>query len=489
MRTNKANYSEQTTPSYTYLSDDQLYEIHAASLEVLERVGVRVDHEEARALLEAAGAYLKPGNIVKIPAFLVKKALQTAPPRVVLSGRDGQRRMFCEKNRTYFGPGSDLPWTIDLYSGVRRRSVKQDVVNAARVVDALPNFDFMMSYAIATDVHDQLSYLHQFHAMVENTNKPIVFTADDAEDFLQIVEMAAAVRGSLAELKENPFIACYHEPISPLIHAREGLEKLLACAENGIPAIYTPGAGAGATAPCSYAGLLTQVNAELLSGLVIHQLKQPGAPFVYGAACGAMDMKTTIIPHGAPEFQIFGMVLAQLSRFYELPCWSTAGNSDAPVLDQQATLEWGFNIFMARCSGANIIHDVGYLNTGLIGALEALVICNDIIGLAHHIGQGFTVNRETLAVEVIERVGAGGNYFLDDHTFHHFRDFWSPELLNRERYDTWKAKGGLTLGEKANLKAKEILENHQPESLPAAVTNCFQEIIARAEAAERSKKR
>ncbi|KUO51060.1 MAG: hypothetical protein APF76_16325 [Desulfitibacter sp. BRH_c19] len=482
MRISKVNYVEQCTPNFTYISEDQIYEIHMASLEVLERVGVRVDHQEARELLKNAGAYVGENNMVRIPAHIVDEGLRTAPSRVVLSNRDGERKLYCEANQVYFGPGSDLPWTLDLYSGDRRNSLKQDIVNASRVVDSLPNFDFMMSYGIATDVHDQLSYLHQFHAMVENTKKPIVFTAKDGEDFMQIVEMAAAIRGGYDKLKESPFIACYHEPISPLVHAREGLEKLLACAEYGIPAIYTPGAGAGATAPCTMAGLLTQVNAELLSGIVIHQLKSKGAPFIYGAACGNLDMKTTIIPHGAPEFQMFGMVLAHMARYYKLPSWSTAGNSDAPVLDQQATLEWGFNIFMGQCSGANIVHDVGYLNTGLIGALEALVICNDIIGLVRHVARGIKIDRETLAVEVIERVGAGGNYFTDEHTFKHYRDeFWSPDILNRVRYDVWKDNGSKTLFDKANEKAKKITEEYKPELLPADISEKLALIIKQAE--------
>ncbi len=482
MKINKVNYVEQATPGFSFLSEDQVYQIHLAALEVLERVGVRVDQEEARDLLINNGAYLKENNIVKIPAHMVLDAVRSAPPRVVLSGRGGERRLFLEKNQVYFGPGSDLPWTIDLYSGEMRRSVLQDVVNASIVVDALSDYDFMMCYAIATDVHHQLPYLYQFQAMVENTTKPIVFTANNGEDFMQIVEMAAEIRGGYEQLRENPFIACYHEPISPLIHSRDGTEKLLACAQYGIPAIYTPGAGAGATAPSTFAGLLTQINAESLSGLVIHQLKSKGAPFIYGAACSSIDMKTTIMPHGAPEFAMFGALLAQMARYYELPSWSTAGNSDAVILDQQAGLEWGFNLLMGQMSGANLVHDVGYLGTGLIGSLDSLIVCNEIIGLVRHIGKGIEINHETLALEVIERVGPGGHYVSDQHTFDHFKDeFWLPKILNKHRYDTWKLNGGLTLGEKAVAKAKELLENHKPVPLPIEISEKLTDIVAKAE--------
>jgi len=174
VRTDRANYSAQITPGFVYISEDQMYEIHVATLEVLERVGVRGDHKEAIELLKDAGAYAGQNGMVRIPSFLVKAALQSAPSRLVISNREGERKLFCEKGKSYFGPGSDLPWTLDLKTGEKRDSVKQDVINAARVVDALPNYDFMMSYAIATDTHDQLSYLHRFHAMVENTSKPIV---------------------------------------------------------------------------------------------------------------------------------------------------------------------------------------------------------------------------------------------------------------------------------------------------------------------------
>lgn len=483
MRIDKSNYSEQTTPVFKFFSDDQIYEIHLASLEVLERVGVRVDNEEALKLLKDAGAYIYENNIVKIPAFLIKEALQSAPPRVVLSTRDGERKLFLERNQVYYGAGSDLPWFIDMDTGELRKSTKQYVADVSRVMDALPNYDFVMSYGIATDVHSQLSYLHQFHAMVENTKKPIVFTARDGEDLLQIIEMAAAIRGGLGALRENPFIALYHEPISPLWHPDESLQKLLVCARYGIPAIYTPGAGAGATAPCTLAGLLTQINAELLSGLVIHQLKAKGAPFIYGGACTSTDMKTTILPHGAPEFHMLGAMIAQLSRFYELPSWSTAGNSDAVIPDQQAGIEWGFSILLGQLSGANLVHDVGYLATGLIGSVDSLVMCNEIVGMVRHVGRGITVNKETLAVEVIERVGPSGNYFMDEHTFEHYKkEFWVPELINRYRYENWKDKGKLTLGDKAKAKAKKILESYRPDPLATDLKEKLAEIMARAEA-------
>lgn len=481
MKTNDTGYDNKSKPALKFISDDQLYQIHMATLEVLERVGVKVSHEEAITLLRNAGASVK-GDLVKIPSALVQKVLRSAPPRVVLSDRNGTRKLFLEKNQTYYGLGSDLPWTIDLYTGERRFSTKQDVVNTSIVLDALPNYDFMMSFAIASDVSKQHSYLHQFQAMVENTEKPIVYTARDGIDFMQIVEMAATVAGSYEALKENPFIACYHEPISPLCHTQEGVSKLLACAQYGIPAVYTPGMGAGGNAPCTAAGLLTQANAELLSGLVIHQLKSEGAPFIYGGCPSIMDMKSTIFSYGCPEWHMNSVVLTQMAHFYELPIFSTGGCSDSPIFDQQAGIELGYSIVLAELSGANLIHDVGYLDAGLTGSLESMVVCDEVIGMARRISRGYEINKETLAVEVMERVRPGGNYVTDEHTFNNFKkEFWVPDLLNRKRYIDWVEDGSMSLGNRANSKAKRILKEHKPKPLSSEVSAKLSEIIRRAE--------
>lgn len=482
MSINKINHLTQNGPSFSFLTEDQLYDIHMASLEVLERSGVRVDSEEALEMLEAGGAYIEEGNIVKIPTAMVESALETAPGKVTLADRNGKRTMRCQKNRTYFGPGGDLLKTVDMETDSLRDSKKGDVARAAKVVDALPNYDFMMSYAIANDAPGQLSYLHQFQAMVENTTKPIVFTARDGKDFGQIVEIAATIRGGYEELKKNPFIACYSEPTSPLIHSRDAVEKLLGCADYRVPAIYAPGAGAGTTAPSTLAGLLTQINAEILSGVVIHQLRQEGAPFVYGAACTSTDMSTTIMPHGAPEFPMLGAVFAQLARYYDLPSWSTAGNSDAVIPDQQAGIEWTNSLLLAELSGANIVHDVGYLGTGLVGALESMAICNEIMEIVRYVGRGIRIDSDTLATEVIERVGPGGHYLTDQHTLKHFKEeFSSTNLLNRDRYDNWVKEGRVTLREKAKEEVKKILEEYEPETLSEEISEKIAEIIHDAE--------
>jgi trimethylamine--corrinoid protein Co-methyltransferase len=466
----------------SFAGPDIIREIHAATLEVLARVGVCVRHLEALDLLRKAGAYVDADRAF-IPERLVRDALHTAPSYVTLYDRQGEPSLALRRGGpSYYGPGSDLPFTIDLETGERRQSAKADVIAVARLVDALPNLDFMMSSAIARDTPDGLSYLHQYDAMVGNTVKPIILTARDERDLRVMFGISASIAGGKDGLRRKPAIAVYAEPISPLVHSEEGTAKLLLCADFGVPAVYTPGNGAGMNCPVTSAGLLVQENAELLSGLVIHQLRAPGAPFIYGGCPSIGDMRTMIFPYGCPEWHMNSVLLCELARHYDLPVFSTGGCSDAMSFDQQAGIEAGFSILLAELSGANLVHDVGYLGSGLINSLESLVACDETIGLVRRTTRGIVVDRGHLALEAIARVGPGGNYILDEHTAAHFRDeMWMPDIMNRKRYDDWKGQGGKSLGEVARDKARRILQEHSPAALPREVQERIAESLARFE--------
>lgn len=474
----KPNQTFCMSPQLKLFSDDQLETIHLNTLEVLERIGVNVDDADALSLLADGGAFVD-GKRVRIPSWMVEKALRSAPPRVVLGGRDGKRRLFLENNNPYFGLGSDMPYTIDTYSGERRDSRKDDVVNAAIVAQNLENIDFVMSMAIAKDTSAATSDLHQFEAMVSHTEKPIVFTAHHKQGLKDIHQMAVTVLGSEDLFRRNPFIACYSEPISPLRHCPEGTEKLLCCAELGIPIIYTPGLMSGATGPVTLAGAVVTANAELLSGIVIHQLKKEGAPFIYGGVATIMDMRSTIFSYGAPDFHLNNMVLAQMAKKYRLPVFSTGGCSDSPVLDQQAALEAAYSLVLTAFSGANLIHDVGYLEAGLTQSLASMVICNEMIAIVRRLIKGYELNQETIALDVIEEVGPGGEFLTHSHTAKYFKtEHWSPNLIVRDRYDIWKEKGGLDMGERANKKVKEIIEQQKEATLEPKLRAELNNLIA-----------
>lgn len=443
----------------------QVEALHEATLTILEKTGVEVQEEEGLALLKDAGAKVD-GKRARIPAHLVEHALSTAPSRVDICNRSGNHAMCLEDCQIHFGTGSDLPFANDLESGKRRLALKEDTARAAKVSDALTNIDFVMSLGLSSDVPPETSDLHQFEAMLLNTEKPIIFTAHARENMEDILEMAAIAAGGKAALREKPFIILYAEPSSPLRHTREAAEKLLLAAENHVPVIYTPAVIIGATGPVTLAGSLAIANSELLSGLVIHQLKAKGAPIIYGGGVPTMDMSTGTCTYGSPELHLCGSALSTMSRYYGLPIFGTAGCTDAMTFDQQAAFEAGYNLLISALSGVNLIHDVGFMGSGSISSLELLVACNEGIGLVKRLVQGIDVTPETLAVDVIDKVGPGGNFITQRHTAKHMRrEMWFPKLFNRNNYDAWEAMGSPTLGDKARAQALEILAGHTPQKL------------------------
>lgn len=460
------------------LTDDQMEQLHLATLDTLEQVGVKVCEPEALQLLGDAGARIDK-DLVKIPPWMIQQALQTAPCKIAIYNRSGERALSLEKGKIYFGTGSDTPCIIDIETGKRRKSIKQDTINATRIADALENIDFVMSMARASDVPGERTDRHHFEAMTLNSTKPIIFDAHDRQGLLDIIEMGALVKGGKKQLVEKPYIMHYTEPTSPLVHTKNALEKMMIAAENGIPLVYAPAVMCGATGPVTTAGAIVVGNAEILSGLVIHQLKKKGAPFIYGGGTPPLNMITTICSYGDPQGFMGAALLTQLSDYYKLPSFSIAGCTDAQAFDQQAAMESGFNLLFAALAGGNLIHDIGYIGAGMTYSLEHLVLCDEGAGMAKFITRGVEINPETIALEVIEKVGPGGHFLTEQHTMDHFRSHMHfTRLFNRNTYDNWQAAGAKTFGDSANDLIKEILHWHEVPPLDPAVEKAVKKLAA-----------
>jgi trimethylamine--corrinoid protein Co-methyltransferase len=478
----RVNYQANATPRFRVLSDDQIEQIVLAAEDILQETGTLVYEDHALKLLRDAGCVIENGNLVHIPAQLVENSIKSAPSRIVLAGRDREKRMALEKDQIYFGTGSDCPFLLDPHTGERRRYTFKDIYNAAKIADALPHIDFHMSVGLTSDVPIGTYDRHQFLAMLRGTTKPFVITAVDREGLQDQFEMACTAVGGLDEWRKLPVFAIYIEPSSPLSNSREAVEKLIYSAENGIPAIYTPCPIAGATAPATMAGILAQGLAECLTGVVISQLQRKGAAVIIGGVISIFDMATTILSYGAPELSLLSAAQTNLAQYLKLPVFSTAGCSDAKTFDQQAAIEAALSIAVSGLSGANLIHDVGYLESGLDGSYDMLVMSNEAIGMMKRILRGVPVDADHLALDVIDRVGPGGHYLADDHTLKYFRtEFWMPELLDRTNFDTWKENGSKSLGERVHEKVLDLIENYQPAPMSAEVEKKLKYIIASAD--------
>lgn len=280
--------------------------------------------------------------------------------------------------------------------------------------------------------------------------------------------------------QNNPFFILFRQPVSPLTHDAEPLRALLYCANKGIPMCYASYPLMGATGPATLAGSFALSNAEFLSGLVISQLKKPGAPMIYNGGSGPMDMRASTTPYNAPESFLGEMTGKAMAEFYGMPNYSYGGLTDAKLFDEQAGAEAALSLYQATLAGSTLIHDVGYMDSGMTASWELILLGDEIIGHLKRLMEGIDLSDEHLALELIEKVGPGGHFLMEDHTLEHYRDVWYPKVINREEYSAWAGKGAKPLREVLREKVHWILKNHHPEQLPEDVEEKIETILKRA---------
>ena len=477
----KMNQTIQKTPCFRVLTDQQIEKIYFSALEVLERCGANVFQDEALELFKASDAVVRE-NRVRVPASMVERAIKNYPRKITLKGRNGKRSVALQKDHVYFGTGSDLPFTYDHETGERRRTLYQDVVNGGRFVDYLSNYDFFMSHGIVGDAPNPQTYdRHQFMAMLEGCTKPMVVTSVDGEGLEDLWKMACLFQGGEEEFRLNPMFVAYIEPISPLTNDRTAVEKLLFAAEKGIPAMYTPCPSSGATAPATIPGMLVQSLAETLLAVVLCDLKKPGMPLIMGGVTTVMDMRTTTYSYGSPELSLASAANTDISKWLGLLMFSTGGCSDSKCVDEQAAAESTLSVLNAFLSGANLVHDVGYIDSGVNASLESLVMNEEIIGMVRQVGKGINTDSEHLALQLIDETGPAGEYVTKDHTYEHWKEWYFPKLQDRSDWETWCANGKKTMLDRVNEETQRILDEYEPEPIDDGIRKDLKKIIDDAE--------
>jgi trimethylamine--corrinoid protein Co-methyltransferase len=458
--------TEKRSVWFRVLSDDQIAEIKRAAFEVMSKVGFNVLHEGARKMLKQAGA-LVHGENVKVPEHVVIECIRTAPKGWTLYDRQGNRAMEIEGRKSYYGTSTASPRTKDALSGEIHPTCVADIATGAKVADALENIDWVMPMGSVQDVPPTVADLYEFEAVVCNTTKPIVFLGYTPRGVELAFEMAAEVAGGLENLQQRPFIVFYPEPISPLVWPADVVARLFVGADLSLPQIQGPTVQFGATGPVTLAGAIVQGTAEALMCLVMAQLRKPGCPFGLGCNFSIFDMAAGLLSMASPEMSLALAAQAEVAQSFGLPTWGLAGSTDAKVIDAQAGIESTFSILAQGLAGLNLIHDVGYIDNGMACSTAQLVLGNESIGMARRFIRGIEVNRETLAREVIEKVGPGGHYLDQDHTYDHFKsELWRPGMLTRSAYDEWQNQGSKDMAARIQEKLEEIIKNHQAPPLP-----------------------
>jgi trimethylamine--corrinoid protein Co-methyltransferase len=478
----QTNVGAFTAPFYRGLTDEQCRLIHCASLKILERTGVMLYYQPAIDLLKKAGCLVEE-NRVRIPAHLVEWALRTAPSRIMLYDRSGKPVIPLGDRISTYGTGSDCLNILDHRTGERRAALLQDVVEGVRVADAMPHIDFIMSMFLPSDV-PVAADVRQMEVMLTYSAKPICFVTYGWEGTAEIIEMLEVAVGGAEQLRINPTAILYLNPTTAFRHNEEALRKLEYAAEKRFPVVYLPDVQRGFTCPITFAGAMACANAGQLVGLLFAQLVNEGAPIILNAAApSAMDMKTMIMPYVEPAGKAFAL---EMNFYYNLPAFSTGGCSDSKLLDEQAIMEATLSLFYATLRGGNMIHDVGYMESGLMGSLELVVICDEIISWIKAFMRGLEINKETLALDLIHQHALKGSFLETDHTLRHVREGWQPRLIDRRNYEKWLESGGTSMRARARAKIDEVLNSAPRSILPSEVEERIKAIADNAVADQRS---
>jgi trimethylamine--corrinoid protein Co-methyltransferase len=468
-----------TSAHYARMGQQECEKIHVASLEILERVGIDVHDEKARELLVKGGAKAD-GIRIRLPEHMVEKALAAAPKRMTLYDRYGKVAIRAWGDNTYYGGGSDCLNVLDHRTGQRRRAVLQDVREAVTLMDALPEIEFVMSQFLPQDVDPRVYDRYQMEVMLNNTTRPIIFVSPDFEGCVAAVEMCEIVAGSANAFQQRPFATCYINVTSGLVANAEALQKCMYLAQKGLPLLYIPLNAGGVNSPATTAGCMASMNAGTLLGIVLAQLVREGTPVaVPGWNGGPYNLKTMVGNYVLADEQ---GVPTSMGKYYDLPVFGLGGSTDSKVLDQQCGAEVALSLFTALLHGANIVHDVGFMDSGLQGSLQLIATSNDLIGWIRAATAGVLVNEETLALDVIDELGPTGDYLTHEHTLRHFKEPYYSKLADKGTYSQWVDRGATTMERRAAQQVDEILSSHKPEPLPADVQRDIKKIVDREQA-------
>ncbi len=469
-----ATYEQQ--PYIRILTQDQIFEIKRAAFDIMYSVGFKVLHEGARKMLKKAGAVVE-GERVRVPEYIVKQCLLTAPNGFTLYDRMGNRALEVEGRKSYYGTSTGSPRTKDALTGEIHPTTVKDIGIGALVADACENIDWVMPMGSSQDVPSIVSDLYDFEAVVTNTIKPVVFLGYSGRGTELVFEMAAQIAGGMEKLRQKPFLALYPEPISPLVQPAETIDRIFAAADHFIPQVPGPAVQMGATGPMTMAGVITMITAESLMCLVLAQLRQPGCPVCLSGNVQILNMASGIFGVGYPEMSLGISAQAEVAQSFELPTWGYAGCSDAKVLDAQAGLESGFSIITQALAGLNLIHDVGYLDQAMVCSTAQLVLGNEAIGMTRKYMEGIRVDARTIARQIIEDVGPGGHFLAHEHTLVHCRDaVWGSKLLAREPYERWQEKGEKDMAQRIQERLADIIKNHKVPPIDKKILTNIREI-------------
>jgi trimethylamine--corrinoid protein Co-methyltransferase len=466
------------------LTEDEVSEIHSTALSLLENVGMAIYSSDALNLLKDAGVNVDfTKNIARPTASLVEEEIKKAPREFSLGGRNSKHDLPMKKGTTYFRTPTGCTHVLDFETGIYRESNLDDLTKFARLIDGLDQIDYSGCILFPQGIKPQIRDLYATEILLENTEKHVMTQIYTAKSLPYLHEMAKVIVPDDQERQKRPPISLTVSPTSPLQCTKDATELLMGCAKYRIPIQLTSIPIMGGTSPVTLAGTLMMQHAELLMGILITQLTEPGAPIIYSSRIHPLNMKTGTALCGAIENVMLNVAMVQIARRIGLPVDVYAMGTDSNVYDEQAAIEKTLNMsYSLFISEPNVITGVGELESLDTVCMEQLVIDDEIISLVRRMYRGIEITDETLAEDVIAKVGPGGHFLRERHTRNYFKkESFFPSILNQTRRRTWEIKGSKDVIALAKEKIRKILHEHEPVPLEKSAQEKFHHILKRAE--------
>ncbi len=460
------------------LTHDDVKKIHDATLQIIEKVGVRFPSKRALEVWADNGAEIDYDKmIVRAKPALIEQALDSCPPFYTLAARDPKQDLALDGNHVYVGTDGCGVEVIDIHTGVKRTSELQDVADISRIADATEEVAFHWVPVSAQDKPHQTRGLHEIKTIWGNSTKHVqtesIYNEHEAR---AAIEMASLIAGGREQLRKRPVLSLMQCTASPLGHDGGSLDAALLAAEAGIPTGFMTMAACLTTGPATMAGNLAVGNAEVIAATAMLQLAHPGAPVFYAAAQTASDLRNGAYTGGGPEDFLFGAATNVLADYYNIPLSMGSFATGAKEPNWQAGIENSLSTFMASIVMSDMLLGLGFLHGSRIWSFAEMMLDAEIFSIIHKMMQGITVNDETLALDAIAAVGPGGNFLSQKHTRNHMRDLFLPQFMDRRPYTEWEAKKDDARDWALN-KARKLLAEHQPDPLDEKLAAELERII------------
>ncbi len=464
---------------FDLLTGDERRQIHEGALEVMERTGVRIHSERARKDLKDAGATVDDGGaVVRFPRNVVEDLLGEAPPTIVLAGRTKELDLPMDGSHFYTTTDGCGVSVWDAATGGRRKSVLEDIRKTAVIADWLPFASIYEPMVVAHDVPEAVHVIMGMKVAMENTGKHLLSesTTNPVEAEAQ-VRMAAEVLGSKEELRERHYLSAMLCTVAPLSIDGAAADAALVWAENHVPVHITGMAQAGVSGPATIAGDLVVNHAETLAAVCMLEAHEPGAPAIYGSVLSSMDPRTGSYMGASPESGLLAIGSIEMAKHCRLPDSVGGFGSGGKIPGVQASLENALSAVICANYGGEVVNGLGVVDGSTVLSYEQLLLDHEIAGMILKMYRGFEVNRDTLAVDLIEKVGIGGTYLSQAHTLKQMKDLYAPLLWDTSPYDLWVEKGRKDPMAVAREKVDWVLAHHEPPPLDRPTAEGLDRIV------------